>query len=137
MAQNYVGYLRYDTEKELELLKELYFNLELQVNFFQPVTKCREKVRVGSKVRKRYDIPRTSYQRVTESEEVSGERKKALKGIYQKLNPAELAQRITKLQNALYEQVLLKEKIRRSMGSLSLKREKSGDASLIFSFDFK
>jgi transposase InsO family protein len=34
-----VGYLRYDTEEELEVLNKLYDYLRLYTNFFQPVMK--------------------------------------------------------------------------------------------------
>jgi hypothetical protein len=50
-----VGYLRYDTEKELKTLNELNQVLRLYTNFFQPVMKLTEKTRIGSKVIKRYD----------------------------------------------------------------------------------
>lgn len=132
VVRNYVGYMRFDTEEELELLKDLYTYLELQVNFFLPVMKCREKVRIGSKLRKRYDAPRTPYQRVLESEEVKGEKKKILKKIYRKLNPAELARRITELQDALLKQVLLKEERRKNMKAAPLKGKKSRETSLVF-----
>ena len=45
-----VGYLRYDTEKELKTLNELYKVLRLYTNFFQPVMKLTKKTRIGSKV---------------------------------------------------------------------------------------
>jgi len=50
-----VGYYRYETKKELEILNELYKVLRLYTNFFQPVMKLVKKTRVGSKVIKRYD----------------------------------------------------------------------------------
>jgi hypothetical protein len=132
VVRNYVGYMRFDTEEELKLLKDLYACLELQVNFFLPVMKCREKVRIGSKLRKRYDAPRTPYQRVLESEEVKGEKKKILKKIYRKLNPAEIARRITELQDALLKQVLLKEGRGKNMKEDPLKGKKSGETSFVF-----
>ena len=132
VVRNYVGYMRFDTEEELKLLKDLYAYLELQVNFFLPVMKCQEKVRIGSKLRKRYDAPRTPYQRVLESEEVKGEKKKILKKIYRKLNPAELARRITEFQDALLKQVLLKEERRKNMKGAPLKGKKSRETSFVF-----
>jgi len=50
-----VGYLRYDTEEELETLNELYDLLRLYINFFQPVMKLVTKERVGSRIIKKYD----------------------------------------------------------------------------------
>lgn len=95
-----VGYLRYDTEQQLVVLNELYGYLRLYTNYFQPVMKLLEKRRVGSKIRKRYDLPKTPYQRLLESSHVHvGEgNKEALRREYAKLNPAELKRHITRLQ---------------------------------------
>ena len=54
-----VGYYRYDTPDELALLEALYRVLRLYANFFQPVMKLKEKVRVGSRLTRRYDEPQT------------------------------------------------------------------------------
>lgn len=96
-----VGYLRYDTEEELKTLNELHKWLRLYINLFQPVMKLTEKIRVGSKVKKRYDEPKTPYQRVIESPLVRGEGREKLKEQYDTLNPVELKRNITKLQNRL------------------------------------
>ncbi len=48
-----VGYYRYDTEVELNLINKLYLILRLYTNFFQPSMKLIEKVRIGSKVKKK------------------------------------------------------------------------------------
>jgi hypothetical protein len=98
-----VGYLRYDTEEELTTLNELYQWLRLYTNFFQPGMKLIEKIRVGSKVKKRYDEPKTPYQRVLESQLVRAEDREKLTGEYDTLNPVELKRNITKLQNRLFE----------------------------------
>ncbi|MBE3520328.1 MAG: hypothetical protein IMW97_08605 [Firmicutes bacterium] len=63
-----VGYNRYDTETELNLLNRIYNILRPYQNFFQPSVKLISKERVGSKVIKRYDTPATPYQRVLASE---------------------------------------------------------------------
>lgn len=48
-----IGYLRYDTEEELECLNDLYRNeLRLYKNFFQPVNKLERKERVGGHITK-------------------------------------------------------------------------------------
>ena len=46
-----------------------------------------EKIRVGSKVTKRYSKPKTPYRRIMESDKVSEEVKERLKEQYDKLNP--------------------------------------------------
>jgi hypothetical protein len=96
-----VGYLRYDTEEELQVLNELYRYLRLYTNFFQPTMKLIDKTRAGSKVTKRYDKAQTPYRRVLASPDVSTQDKQRLKTQYAKLNPASLKRQITRLQQRL------------------------------------
>lgn len=103
-----VGYMRYDTEEELSLLNELYLVLRLYHNFFLPQMKLVEKTREGSRVKKRYDEPKTPYQRVLESPDVDDLIKRKLKRRYAKLNPAELKREILGLQDKLYKRVVFK-----------------------------
>jgi hypothetical protein len=49
----------YDSPEQLDLLNTLYARLHLYVNFFLPVMKLEEKVRIGSRVEWVYDDPRT------------------------------------------------------------------------------
>jgi len=103
-VKKYVGYLRYDTLKELKILNNLYHNeLRLYKNFFQPVIKLISKERIGGKIHREYDKPKTPYQRVMESKEVSKEKKQQLKKIYQSLNPAELKRSIDRRLDLLYQ----------------------------------
>ncbi|GAH15783.1 unnamed protein product, partial [marine sediment metagenome] len=97
------GYLRYDTDKELSLMNSLYENeLRLYKNFFQPVMKLIKKERVGAKVKRKYDIPKTPHQRLIQSGQISEEAKRKLQILYQSLNPAELKRRIDKKTHKLY-----------------------------------
>ena len=96
-----VGYRRYDTEEELEVLNELYDHLRLYTNFFQPVMKLVEKTRIGSRVKKKYDRARTPLQRVLESNFVPKQAKEALREEYAKLNPVKLKREIIRLQERL------------------------------------
>ena len=103
-VRRFVGYLRYDTERELQILDDLYRNeFRLFKNFFQPVIKLVSKERVGGKIHRKYDVPRTPYARVIESKEVSEEAKQALTRIYQSLNPALLKREIDRKLNLLYK----------------------------------
>jgi len=104
-----VGYGRYDTEKELHLLNQLYSYLRLYVNFFQPVRKLVEKKRIGSKIIKKYYVARTPYRRVLASSDISEEIKIKLQIQYAMLNPAHLKREITRLQNELYKWNILKQ----------------------------
>ena len=86
-----IGHLRYDTEKELEVINSLYRSeLRLYKNFFQPVMKLKEKIRDKGKVHRRYDTPLTPYQRAIESEQIAQEIKEKLIQLYRTLNRAEL-----------------------------------------------
>lgn len=106
-----VGYLRYDTEEQLAILNRLYGYLRLYTNFFQPSMKLISKERTGAKVKKRYDTPKTPYQRVLESEFVSEKKKQELKKTYAKLNPAQLKRNIVQLQSELWESAVLKKNL--------------------------
>lgn len=57
------GYGCYDTYKELHLLNKLYGYLRLYVNFFQQMRKLVQKGKIGSRVKKRYNIAQTPYRR--------------------------------------------------------------------------
>jgi hypothetical protein len=90
-----LGYLRYDSVEELKLINGLYHHeLRLYMNFFQPVMKLVSKERVGGKIKRKYDVPKTPYQRLMESEQLPEESKRELEAIYLELNPAELKRSI-------------------------------------------
>ena len=98
-----VGYLRYDTEEERDLIANLYRNeLRLYKNFFQPVMKLVSKTRVNGKIKKKYDTPRTPYQRLMTSKNVPKQKKNKLQKMYQTLNPAELKRTIDAILQTLY-----------------------------------
>lgn len=96
-----VGYGRYDSAQQLSVLNELYDQMALYGNFFLPVMKLTGKERIGSKVRKYYDQPRTPYQRVLSSKDVSESSKRRVRNQYQQLNPAQLKREIGRLQQKL------------------------------------
>ncbi|MGB7292609.1 MAG: transposase [Thermodesulfobacteriota bacterium] len=124
VVRRWVGYHRYDTPQQLRLLNQLYSHLRLYTNYFQPVMKLKEKIRVGSKVKKRYDQPRTPYQRVLESPLVEKEHKKKLNQEYSKLNPAELRRQISSLQIKL-RKLAAKENLKKRNQKQNYKNEKN------------
>lgn len=98
-----VGYLRYDTVKEQSILNDLYRNeLRLFKNFFQPVIKLILKERVGGKIHRAYDKPRTPFHRLLEPYEIAKSKKQELIKIYLSLNPAHLKRQIDKKLSELY-----------------------------------
>jgi hypothetical protein len=101
VVRQQVGYLRYDTAEELEVLRELYGHLRLYVNFFQPQQKLVDKTRQGATVRKRYDVAMTPYQRIMASPDVPPQAKEALTATYLSLNPVELKRQVGRCQDRL------------------------------------
>jgi len=97
-----VGYYRYDTDEELQLLNKIYDILRLFTNFFLPTMRLKEKSRIGSKVKRIYDKPLSPFVRVLLHPAVSDDAKQKLKLIYQTLNPAQLKRDLIKLQNRLF-----------------------------------
>lgn len=88
-----VGYARYDTQEQLDILNELYGSpLRLYLNYFQPTRKRKSKiVNVDSgKKRKYYFDAMTPYQRVMNDSTISQKTKDLLQSQYNKLNPVEL-----------------------------------------------
>ena len=108
-----VGYGRHDTQEEQAIINDLYKELRLFTNFFQPSMKLIGKTREGSKVVKKYDKPLTPYRRVLASLDISDSDKAKLKAIYRNLNPAALKRRITKLQQRLLRLSTTKQSLRK------------------------
>lgn len=98
-----VGYCRYDTEEELNIINDLYRNeLRLFKNFFQPTIKLVQKIRIKGKIHRQYDRAKTPYQRIIESTQVPEEKKQKLRVIYESLNPALLKRKIDQKLKSLY-----------------------------------
>lgn len=103
-----IGYLRLDTQEQLDLLNDLYRNeLRLYINFFQPSQKLVEKKRVGSKIKRKYDKPQTPYQRVLSNPNIPDSDKQKLREFYETLNPFELKRQIDKKIRRIIETVTL------------------------------
>jgi hypothetical protein len=64
--------------------------------------KLLEKTRNGARVKKTYDAPRTPFQRVMSSPDISQEQKEQLTALYQSLNPAQITRNIRKAQAELH-----------------------------------
>lgn len=109
-----LGYLRYDTPEELALIQDLYRNeLRLYKNFFQPVMMLSRKVRIAGRPKRTYGPAKTPYHRLIESGQLSSEKARELKALYQSLNPAELKRQIDRKLARLYE--LYRKKRKRSI----------------------
>jgi hypothetical protein len=96
-----VGYLKYDTDEEMRIMNKLYKVLRFYTNFFLPSMKLIEKIRMGSKVIKKYDKPETPYRRIINSDTVSEEVKDKIRKTYEELNPFLIKKQIDKLTQEL------------------------------------
>lgn len=94
VVRHLIGYDRFETQEELQLLNSIYADLRLYVNFFQPVLKLIGKEQVGKKTVKRYDEAATPYQRVLSSKQVDLTVKARLCHQYLQLNPVALRNKI-------------------------------------------
>lgn len=74
-----VGYARYDTPKQVAQLNAFYAVHRLYLNHFLPITKLVKTERHGRRVKKSYDQPKTPYQRVLDSPDVSEQGKAKLR----------------------------------------------------------
>ena len=90
-----IGYNRYEGQDAANVMNEYYVLLGLHTNFFLPHTKLIEKVRVGTRMKKKYDAPKTPYRRLLESDHISPETKALLQQTFYSLNPAALKQDMT------------------------------------------
>ncbi len=96
-----VGYDRYDTHRQVHQLNTLYAVYRLYVNHFIPLTKQIDKVREGSKVKHVFDAPRTPYQRVLDSPQVSKDAKRKLRAIHAKLDVVQLRRQMDEMLDEL------------------------------------
>jgi len=94
VVRHTVGYDRWQTDQEFAMLENIYADLRLYINFFQPSFKLIAKERIGNRTIKRYDPAKTPYQRILERKDISLEAKARLMNSYVQLNPAELRRSI-------------------------------------------
>ncbi|MBL7209837.1 MAG: hypothetical protein ISS52_07040 [Dehalococcoidia bacterium] len=98
-----LGYLRYDTLAELSSINDLHRgDLRRYKNFFQPVMKPVSKEKIGGRVKRKYDIPKTPYQRLMESAQLPQQATEELKGVYGSSNLAQLKRSIDAKLDNLY-----------------------------------
>ncbi len=101
-----IGHARLDTKEQQEMMNDLYRNeLRLYINFFHPSQKLIRKERIGSRIKRIYDTPKTPYQRVMESKDISERIKKKLTKQYEELNPFHLKREIDRKIRGIFESV--------------------------------
>lgn len=91
------GYYRLENPDLVNLMNDLYQNeFALLHNYFCPAMKLQSKERIHSKLIKKYDQPKTPYQRLIQSQSINDLQKEKLARIYQSLNPFDLREKIEK-----------------------------------------
>ena len=89
------GYERYDALELVPMMNEIYQAYWNPLrNFFIPTMKLKSKTRIGGKIKKIYEEPKTPYQRVMESSYVSDAEKEKLRNQFLSKNPIYLKQQL-------------------------------------------
>ena len=98
VVRKYVGYERYDCNRAVAAMNELYSILRLYINYFQPSFKLVSKTKqTNGKWKYEYDTPATPYQRVLANKDIPESVKNKLKEEYETLNPIQLLDKIKTL----------------------------------------
>ena len=93
-VRNLFGYQR--LTGEIKLMNEIYQLANDLKNFYSPCLKLKKKERIGSKIKKKYDPPKTPYQRLIDSEQLTIKQKELLMERKTKLNPFTLQKELEK-----------------------------------------
>jgi len=99
-----IGYDRIDAMECVEIMNRLYREYwnRLQ-NFFMPAMKLVRKVRIGSRLKKTYDEPKTPYERVLETLTNDDQKRVALQVQYEALDPFVLQESLERELKLLFE----------------------------------
>lgn len=98
------GYDRIGQSDLIPLMNEIYVDYWCPLqNFFIPSMKLLRKTRIGARIKKEYDIPKTPYQRLMECPEITEEQKERLRNRKAKLNPFTLQEGLEKKLRAFQE----------------------------------
>ena len=105
-VRQWLGYDRFDNPAIVPLLNQLYTKeWRLFHNFFCPSVKLISKQRVASKTIKRYDSPKTPYQRIMASSLITDSTKDKLTEQMATLNPFRLRQAIEKKLKRIFDTI--------------------------------
>jgi len=99
-----LGYVRYDSPQAQEAINDLYRKeLRLFQNLFQPSVKLIKKIRIGSKLKRLYDPPKTPLQRLCGYPQANPEKVAQLKKLLKSLDPFELSKIIDRKLERIYQ----------------------------------
>lgn len=98
------GYVRYDSKETLLAMNDLYRNeLRLFYNLYLPSVKLVRKERVGSRLKRIYDPPKTPFERLLTSEGANTQKVAYLKKLKDTLDPFELSKAIDYKLEQIYQ----------------------------------
>ena len=98
-----LGYLRYDSPVALAAINDLYDNeLRLLQNLFLPSVQLVGKVRVGSRLRRHYNPPRTPLERVLQQPEADPHKVAQLRALRDRLDPFSLSETVERKLQRIY-----------------------------------
>jgi hypothetical protein len=98
------GYLRYDSPQTLDAINDLYrHELRVLQNLFLPSMKLTDKVRVGSKLKRRYDQPLTPLERLFACPQADPAKLQELKRLRETTDPFALAKTIEQKLERIYQ----------------------------------
>jgi hypothetical protein len=103
VVRKMIGYGRFDTKGQLDIIRRIHNLLALYQNYFQPSQKLTSKQRIGAKVKKSYDVAQTPCQRLLSHPQTPEQTKEALRSTRDALNPVELIRTIQSLVSELYQ----------------------------------
>jgi hypothetical protein len=107
------GYDRFEDQSQVDLMNDLYAKeWSLYQNHFSPSMKLLEKKRINSKYYKKYDPPRTPYDRVLALDHITNEAKERLETVHQSLNPFILKRSIEKKLRVIFKHVKVTSNVR-------------------------
>jgi len=109
-----LGYDRLDNHKLVGLINSLYSKQwSLIQNHFCPTLKLKEKKRINSKYYKKFETPKTPYQRLVQSPHLSEQSKSTLKKQHQSLDPFKLKQQINRQLKEIFRLVTVTSNVRK------------------------
>ena len=98
------GYLRLDSPSVLEKMNDLYVaELKVYQNLFQPSTKLLRKTRVGSRLRRVYEPPKTPLERVRECGQADQAKLALLDQTFKTHDPFELSRKIDRKLETIFQ----------------------------------
>ncbi len=107
------GYDRFGNIQLIDLMNNLYAKeWSLLGNYFCPTIKLIEKVKVNSRYKRKYEQPKTPYQRLLDSPSINQKTKDQLKARYETIDPFKLKASIERKLRALFKLVSVSSNVR-------------------------